>query len=60
LPKATLKSHIIVYGELIGQPSRLQIVEPRLAYRALVVVDNIGQFPRDLRAVAKHLSIGRI
>jgi len=34
----------------------LQIVEPRLADGALVIVDNIGQFPGDLRAVVEHLT----
>jgi len=34
----------------------LQVVEPRLADGALVVVDNVGQFPGDLRAVVEHLT----
>jgi predicted O-methyltransferase YrrM len=34
----------------------LQIVEPRLADSALVVVDNVGQFPGDLRAVIERLT----
>ncbi len=34
----------------------LRIVEPRLAGSAIVVVDNVGQFPVDLRAVIEHLT----
>jgi predicted O-methyltransferase YrrM len=34
----------------------LQVVEPRLADGALVIVDNIGQFPGDLRKVVKRLT----
>jgi len=34
----------------------LQIVEPRLADGALVIVDNVGQFPGDLRAVIERLA----
>jgi predicted O-methyltransferase YrrM len=34
----------------------LQIVEPSLADGALVVVDNVGQFPGDLRAVVERLT----
>jgi predicted O-methyltransferase YrrM len=34
----------------------LEIVEPRLAKGALVVVDNVGQFPGDLRAVIERLT----
>ena len=34
----------------------LHIVEPRLADGALVIVDNVGQFPGDLRAVIERLT----
>jgi predicted O-methyltransferase YrrM len=34
----------------------LQIVEPRLADGAVVMVDNVGQFPADLRAVIERLT----
>jgi predicted O-methyltransferase YrrM len=34
----------------------LQIVEPRLANGAFVIVDNVGQFPGDLRAVIERLT----
>ena len=34
----------------------LQIVEPHLADGALVIVDNVGQFPGDLRAVIERLT----
>jgi predicted O-methyltransferase YrrM len=34
----------------------LQIVEPRLAAGAIVFVDNVGQFPGDLRAVIERLT----
>jgi predicted O-methyltransferase YrrM len=34
----------------------LQIVEPRLSDGAVVIVDNVGQFPGDLRAVIERLS----
>jgi len=34
----------------------LQIVEPRLTDGAFVIVDNVGQFPGDLRAVIERLS----
>lgn len=34
----------------------LLIVEPRLADGALVIVDNVGQFPGDLRAVIERLT----
>jgi len=34
----------------------LTIVEPRLADGALVIVDNVGQFPADLRPVVQRLA----
>lgn len=34
----------------------LTTVEPRLAQGALVIVDNVGQFPADLRAVVDHFA----
>jgi predicted O-methyltransferase YrrM len=34
----------------------LRIVEPSLAAGALVIVDNVGQFPGDLRAVVQRLT----
>jgi predicted O-methyltransferase YrrM len=34
----------------------LQFVEPRLADGALVIVDSVGQFPGDLRAVIERLT----
>lgn len=36
----------------------LQIVEPRLARGAMVIVDNVGQFPADLQAVIERLTRG--
>jgi predicted O-methyltransferase YrrM len=38
----------------------LRIVEPRLTEGALVVVDNAGQFPVDLRAVVERLADSRL
>lgn len=37
----------------------LHIVEPRLADGALVIVDNVGQFPGDLREVVQRLTSGQ-
>jgi predicted O-methyltransferase YrrM len=34
----------------------LAIIEPRLSEGAMVIVDNVGQFPGDLRPVVEHLS----
>jgi predicted O-methyltransferase YrrM len=34
----------------------LRVVEPRLAEGALVIVDNVGQFPADLRPVVQRLA----